>query len=240
MAAKTDLDFSPVRRERVQEQVYQGLRNRLMSGQFRPGQPLKLIELAEAFNTSAMPIREALTRLVAERALDNAPNRSIVVPILSQERLDDLRQVRKTVEGLAARLAVPRMTTSVIAKLAELAEHQASLELRDEPPIAEIVSANLTFHFTLYAQSDSEVLLPIIESLWLQFGPQLRHASTVSEKGAARGVRFHRQMVDAFRRRDADAVASALEADVDLSFNLTHPPAPTKARAKRNTDIFNV
>ena len=78
---------------------------------------------------------------------------------------------------------------------------------------------NRAFHFAIYRQSGSTVLLPIIESLWLQFGPYLRHAR-LHDRGARRGVRYHEQIVEALQRRDAATAVAALEGDVDLSFGL--------------------
>src|SRR5215472_16623342 len=101
MAAHPHPDLSPIERETVQDRVYSALRDRLMRGGFEPGQKLKISELATAFGTSAMPVREALNRLAAERAIESMPNRSVRVPSLSKESLRDLMDARFAVEGLA-------------------------------------------------------------------------------------------------------------------------------------------
>ena len=72
-----------------------------MRGGFAPGQKLKIAELANAFGTSAMPVREALNRLAAERAIECMPNRSVRVPSLMKSSLQDLMETRFAVEGLA-------------------------------------------------------------------------------------------------------------------------------------------
>ena len=218
MVAIAELGVAPIKRETVQERVYADLRYRLICGFFRPRQALKLMELAEAYGTSAMPVREALSRLVAERALSNAPNRSIVVPVLSQERIDDLRRVRKAVEGLAIRLACQAMTARHIDGLSRMIREQETLA--EGRMTLEAVEANTKFHFAIYKLSGSEVLIPIIESLWLQFGPYLRHATFIHEDAAGQGLRFHRQMIEAFVQGNPNAAVAALEADVDLSFDL--------------------
>ena len=58
--------------------------------------------LAEAFGVSAMPVREALHRLSAAQALTVVAGRSVGIPALTVERLEDLRRVRGEIEGLAA------------------------------------------------------------------------------------------------------------------------------------------
>ena len=85
-----DLGLARVERETIQERVYSALREKLMRGGFAPGQKLKLAELARAFGVSAMPVREALNRLTAERALESLPNRTVRVPQLSRESLQEL------------------------------------------------------------------------------------------------------------------------------------------------------
>src|SRR3569833_2179012 len=80
MPDRSQLGMARNARETVQDRVYSVLRDRLMRGGFEPGQKLKIAELATALGTSAMPIREALNRLAAERAIDSLRNRSVRVP----------------------------------------------------------------------------------------------------------------------------------------------------------------
>src|ERR1700733_7046204 len=101
MGDQPQLGLLRVDRETVQDRVYAALRDKLMRGGFEPGQKLKIAELAQAFGTSAMPVREALNRLVAERAIESLRNRSVRVPALSQDCLQDLMEARYAVEGLA-------------------------------------------------------------------------------------------------------------------------------------------
>ena len=96
----SQLGLARIERETVQERVYGVLRDRLMRGGFEPGQKLKIAGLASALGTSAMPVREALNRLAAERAIESLPNRSVRVPSLSRDALQDLMETRFAVEGL--------------------------------------------------------------------------------------------------------------------------------------------
>src|SRR5258707_516888 len=101
MADRSQLGLARIERETVQDRVYSVLRDQLMRGGFEPGQKLKIADLASALGTSAMPVREALNRLVAERAIESMPNRSVRVPSLSKESLRDLMEARCAIEGLA-------------------------------------------------------------------------------------------------------------------------------------------
>jgi DNA-binding GntR family transcriptional regulator len=215
---QSQLGFVRIERETVQDRVYSALRDKLMRGSFAPGQKLKIAELASAFGTSAMPVREALNRLAAERAIESMRNRSVRVPALSQDSLQDLMEARYAVEGLAVARAASNMTTETLATLRRLIEAQSAT---DAEHISEAsAEQNRAFHFTIYRQSESKVLLPIIESLWLQFGPYLRVASERFDGREGRGTNFHVEMVDALTRGDGKAARAALESDIGRAFDL--------------------
>src|SRR5476649_457993 len=120
MAQPPHLGLGRIERETVQERVYGALRDRLMRGGFEPGQKLKIAELASAFGTSAMPVREALSRLTAERAIECMPNRSVRIPALSRDALQDLLETRFAVEGLAVARAAANMTEETLITLRQL------------------------------------------------------------------------------------------------------------------------
>jgi DNA-binding GntR family transcriptional regulator len=215
---RSQLGLARIERETVQERVYGVLRDRLMRGGFEPGQKLKIADLASALGTSAMPVREALNRLAAERAIEALPNRSVRVPSLSKDALQDLMETRFAVEGLAVARAAANMTAETLTQLHELIEEQSET---DSEHISEAsAERNRAFHFTIYRQSGSTVLLPIIESLWLQFGPYLRVASERFDGREGRGTNFHVEIVAALERGDGKAARVALESDIGRSFRL--------------------
>jgi DNA-binding GntR family transcriptional regulator len=212
------LDLRRVDRETIQERVYVALRDKLMRGAFEPGQKLKLAALAEAFGTSPMPVREALNRLTAERGLTALPNRTVQVPSLSKECLQELREARFAVEGLAVFRAAANMTSDTLLELEELISAQG---LTDDNHVSEgSAEQNRAFHFTIYRKAQSTVLLPIIESLWLQFGPYLRAASEKFDGRTEKSTNFHTAIVEALGRRDGAGARAALEADIGRSFDI--------------------
>jgi DNA-binding GntR family transcriptional regulator len=218
MADRSELGLARIERETVQDRVYSVLRDRLMRGGFEPGQKLKIAELASALGTSAMPVREALNRLAAERAIESMPNRSVRVPSLSKQSLRDLMEARFAIEGLAVARAATHMDKATLATLRELiaAQRETDAEHVSEASAGQ----NRAFHFAIYRKSGSAVLLPIIESLWLQFGPYLRVASERFDGREGRGTNFHLAIVAALARRDGNAARRALESDIGRAFEL--------------------
>jgi DNA-binding GntR family transcriptional regulator len=158
-------------RGQVQEMVFQRLRSGLMAGAFTPGQVMSLRKLAEQFGTSAMPVREALARLVVVNALEETVGHSVCVPRPTPSRLEEIFEVRELLEGRAASEACRKCTPELIASLTHANEELlAAIAARN---LQGCLSWNQRFHFTLYDGADSEVLMPLIESLWLQFGPTM-------------------------------------------------------------------
>lgn len=210
------IGVEPVIRETVQERVYAELRKLLMQGRFQPGQALKIAEVAGVFGTSVQPVREAIRQLIAERALEALPNRSARVPVWDRARLDDLHKARIAIEGLTAELAAARATEADIARLVKILE--VEIEADDARRVESSVAQNREFHFSLYRLSGSAVLLPIIESLWLQFGPYIRRSAEFFDGREGRGAKHHVEAVQALRQRDPAKVRRAIERDIGRVF----------------------
>jgi DNA-binding GntR family transcriptional regulator len=194
----------------LQERAYRQLREAIMLGRLKPGEALTIRGLADHLGTSAMPAREALRRLVAERALTLLPNRRVTVPDMTPARLSELTEARIALEVLAARRAFPHCD-------AVLADRLAAIDADQDRAIAEADWAgyqecNLAFHFTLYDRAPGGVLRPLIESLWLQLGPFL--FLTRESLGNTYVRDRHKQAVAAIRAGDADALAAAIEDDI--------------------------
>jgi DNA-binding GntR family transcriptional regulator len=195
----------------------------LMTGRLKPGQQMKIHDLTRAFGTSTQPVREAIRQLVAERALQAAPNRTAHVPAYDQARLLDLRAARLAVECLAVELAVPRATPADIATLEAIVLQQAEADARGDAEAS--VGANLSFHFTLYGIAGSSVLPALIENLWLQLGPYMRSARENFNPARGKGGKFHRDAIDGLKAKDVAKTRAAIEGDINRTFDLLLPPA---------------
>ncbi|HET7849335.1 MAG TPA: GntR family transcriptional regulator [Pseudolabrys sp.] len=159
------------RRGKLEDQVLERLRRGLMVGALIPGQVMSLRKLASSLGTSPMPVRGALSQLVAAGALEELPNRSVRVPRLSKSRLAELFQVREVIEGMAAKAACNFATPELINQLKRI--NGSLIDAIARRDILACLSTNQKFHFTLYQAGRTEVLMPLIESLWLQCGPTM-------------------------------------------------------------------
>jgi DNA-binding GntR family transcriptional regulator len=165
-------------------------------------------------------VRDALGRLITEHALEILPNRSIRVPPITSDRIADLLRARILLEGEAISLAAGRMTPHLVAAIRAIMLEWEELRLGGNPETVDReVTLNHAFHFEIYRACGSSVLMPMIESLWLQSGPFTRAAIyAFSEAGANDAARFHHDIVDALAKGDAQAARAALVADISRPF----------------------
>lgn len=212
--------LAPVGRETVQDRVYAELRRALIGGRFAPSQVLTIRTLADALMTSTMPVREAIGRLITEQALEALPNRTIRVPPVTLDRLDDLLRARILIEGEAIALAAKRMTPRLLGTIRGILAEWVALRLGSgTEQVDREVALNQDFHFEIYRACGSAILMPMIESLWLQSGPCTRAAIfAFTEAGESDSANFHHAMLAALEAGDAEAARAALVADISRPF----------------------
>lgn len=196
----------------LSKRIYLSMRNMLMVGGFAPGQGVSLRSLAARLGTSAMPVREAVNRLIAEGALQMLPNRHVIVPLMSRERFSEITLLRQNLEAMAAAAACRKMEGDTREMEGLCARGLEALESDD---IDAILATNKDFHFCLYEASGYAVTVSLIEGLWMQMGPFLR-LSLAAGRQRWDGHQ-HVAVVDALRRRDAEAIAEAVRLDIGLA-----------------------
>jgi DNA-binding GntR family transcriptional regulator len=213
--------LAPIETASLHQQVYGELRQAIMAGKFRPGEPLTLRGLASALGTSIMPARDAVLRLAAERALEPS-GRGVRIPTLDLQRLEDVTRFRVCLEGEAAALAAQRATPEEVRKI-----EQASLQTAKAQggQVLRFLAANQAFHFAVYRAAHSELLQSMIETLWLQIGPHLAllAESESFENANAVDLTAHDQLVAAIQRKDSEAARAAIAADLRDSVDIYAP-----------------
>jgi DNA-binding GntR family transcriptional regulator len=213
---RTNLKVVPLSRETLQERVYRRVCDLILDGEIAPGQLVTIQSLADAFEVSHMPVREALKRLTAANALTVVSGRSIGIPRLNRASLTDLRNVRVEVEALAAVWATRNITDGELQDIEDLyGKLGLAIATGD---VRSFLRANHALHFAIYSAARSETLLTIIENLWLQIGPYfnlLRGSGNyeVSNK-------HHQVMVDGLKVRNEKQVSDAVRADIDAAYHV--------------------
>lgn len=202
----------------VHETVYDRLRDALMAGELAPGRAISVRRLAAEFKVSAMPAREAIRRLITVGALELTPTRRVMVSQMTKDKLSEIRAARLALEPLLARRALERLS----GKARERNKLVRQLQKCDDNLDAAIRQGNVTdysrfnrqFHFELYGAASSDVMLGLVESLWLQIGPFMRQV--VGRLGTSCLIDDqHKEIIEALKDANGDALASAVAADVD-------------------------
>lgn len=199
-----------VEAEHLNTVIYNELRRRLVTGKMAPGHGLSTRSLALELGVSQTPVRDALSRLAAEGAVEIRSKRRVLVPAMTQERFDDLLRCRLLLEPEAAALALPHIDVSRLARLRAIdATLDAAIESGDPDAYME---CNHAFHFTLYAAQGRRTLTQLIETLWLQFGPFMR--VVYGRIGATHLIDQHRAAIDAVAAGNGEALRAAIAGDI--------------------------
>lgn len=198
-------------------QVHGELRELLVSGVLTPGEKLSLRTVADRLGVSITPVREAVSRLITDNALEVLPNRAVRVPVVSLAQFRELTAIRLAIEGFAVERAAEQRSKK---DLAAMRQHDGAFrrECRSRAPdVSAAVKANQEFHFAVYRAAGLPALMPIIEGLWLRIGPVLnfdmRSSAARLRIGAAESC--HAQMLAAIEQGKPREAKAALAADIE-------------------------
>lgn len=192
------------------ESVYRGLRERILFGGVSPGSAITLRGLAESLGVSPMPIREAVRRLIAERALKMQDNRRVLVPPMTAARFRDIVFARLALEPELAMRALDSLDETETGRIASLG--RAVERTKAEGDVQGYMRSNFRFHFAIYERAGAETLLALVESVWLQFGPFMHMA--YGRVGTASLENHHEAAISAIGRRDHLGLKAAIAADI--------------------------
>ena len=200
----------------MRQSVYEGLRYRLITGQIAPGVAISTRGLAQRLGVSQMPVRDALSRLATEGAVDIRSKRAIVVPTMSRLRFEETIRCRLLLEPAAAVDALPHIDATRLLAIQE-ADNDTEAALKNGDVYA-YMEANFRFHSLIYRAGKAEMLNRMIEMLWMQFGPFMR--VVYGRFGTANLVDQHVVATQAIVDRDADALRRAITDDIGDGMNL--------------------
>ena len=177
------------------------LRELITDRQLSPGTPLRQRDLAEQFDVSYTPVREALRRLESEGLVVTDVHRGATVARTESEELEENYRILAALEALAGSLAVAKMTDGDLAEIEALYREVAACGPDDE----RLAELNRQFHFRVYECARSPMLLLLMRLLWRSFpdGPQAGRPHQES-------VQQHAELVSALKERDEERVAGII------------------------------
>ncbi|QHI98464.1 FCD domain-containing protein [Xylophilus rhododendri] len=201
----------PITRDKSQAQAaYQRIKHNILTGRFNQQTRLRELEVAELLGLGRTPVRESLKRLQDEGLLTQEPRRGLVVTSLDAQAVHELYAMRQVLEGAAAAFAAQHATAAEIANMASIL---ADAEAGGEP-----VALNLEFHEAIYAAAHNRHLIRSLQSI-TDSTYLLGQSTLASPERAQVANAEHAAILDAFRRRDAEAARAAAESHIQQALS---------------------
>jgi GntR family transcriptional regulator, rspAB operon transcriptional repressor len=188
---------------RTADAVFNHLHGEIVSGALPPGSRVDLDEVGRLLDVSRTPVREALLRLEAEGFVERTPYRGAVVAGIDPVVAEHTAAARIHLEGLAVRLAVPRLTAEQISAMSACLKELENLQRDPNSETADWNELNRQFHGIIYEASNSPTLIRPIDALAAQasrFRLHFRPQSFDSRKD-------HRALLAACKGGDPDEAA---------------------------------
>jgi DNA-binding GntR family transcriptional regulator len=192
--------------------AYSMILDAIDSGVFRPGDRLVESELADRFNVSRTPIREALQRLETQSLLARE-GRSLIVASLDHNQTAELYVVRGELEGLAARLAARHATVEEVRVLREMVEADNALV---DQPVA-LARSNRRFHKQIHLASHNRYLVQQLDLLYRSMALMATTSLAAEGRGEIAQAE-HDRIVTMIEARDEEGASRALRDHISVAF----------------------
>ena len=214
------------------------LRQRIISGEFEPGQRLRETQLAAEFGVSRIPLREALRSLAAEGFVQSEHYGGTFVATLSTKDAHDLLDVRAFLEPLAAAQAAMRRTPEHLEKfyvfLSEGA--RAARERRYEDTRA--LKVKFAEHLAVASQNATLIELMRNVQYKIEWASSIEAIKQSAGEARKQRAKILRELVDAIAQRDPARAATAAAANIDGAYASHHwrPVVGVKFEAAEKSD----
>ncbi len=198
----------------IRRKVYDYLREKLLSGEVLPHEHLIEAKIAQEIGTSRTPVREALHNLEIEGLIESIPRVGYVVKPISQQEVEEICEIRRVVEELAAQWAMEKARDRLIKELKEniaIAEEKVS-----GGDVRAFVELDAHFHEIIARHSGSQRLLELAQTLRRHM-LRYRVQSIYLAENVLRAIEGHRGILQAVERSDLSEVKQAIQRHLEQS-----------------------
>jgi len=202
------------------EVIAQTLMEMIYEGKFRPREALRQDAIAELFGVSRVPVRDALSKLVAMQLALNVPRKGIVVHPLSRSLIKELFEVRVILEGAATEYVLRNSNPALIHTLTGiLNEQKAAYQANDVKANEELDNR---FHRSIRQYSTNQTLNDLIEANWMRI-KQARCASSMvlpesGETWMKRSIERHERLLRAIETGNQHTAQRVLTQNIKGSY----------------------
>ena len=197
------------------DQVFEHLETDILSGKYQRGEILTESKLSLELGVSRTPIREALRRLEQEHIIQESGKGAIVLGITEKD-MDDIFQIRRQLEAMAAGMAVEKCNDEEIAKLKEIVDLQEFYMEKEDPE--KIKQMDNNFHALIYSVCDSTIFHDVLIPLHKKIQKYRKNAVKSSSRAHA-SVEEHRAIYEAIAARDKALTEQRVIEHVENAYN---------------------
>jgi DNA-binding GntR family transcriptional regulator len=227
---------------RASDVAYESLRDDIIQWRLEPGTPLAEVELSDRIGVSRTPVREALSRLIAEGLVSNTSGRTAVVTPVSREHIRKLFELREALDTQAARLAARRRDATVFEALKrEFLDVSSGSEQNDTGPDSSTsTSYSLADRLdeAIDEAMDNAYLRNALKDIRGHLARVRRHAHS-NPRRLDQATAEHLVIIDAILRQDEVMAVQATAVHLRNSLDnilATIPPLKTEASASPRKD----
>lgn len=182
----------------LSDQLREKILQRILDGDFEPGERIVESRLMKEYGVSQAPVREALRGLEAMRFVESQAHRGVRVRAISQKEMGEMYPVRAALEEVAGRAAAPHMTDEIVELLD--AEIDAMRAATDDGDLRGQLVHDTRFHELIFEAAGNSLLLEVWRSLHAEIRTLITYASLGTELREI--VDSHQPILAALRMRD--------------------------------------
>ena len=192
--------LAPIDRRYLREQAFASLREAIVSGSLAPGATLVIDDLAATFGLSAMPVREAVKRLVADGLVEELPRRAHRVAVLTRRTALDVLEVMEALMVRAYELGAPRLDQEGVGAMRAALDRAAAHAAAREP--IEVLAAIHAMHGIVYAATGNSEFERALSAIGPRFDRVLYlwYTESIVEVGAS----YRHDLIAALERGEPD------------------------------------
>ncbi len=200
---------SHIPRQSLTSAVAEKLREKIVRGDIKEGEQLRQDAIAQEFQVSRIPVREALRHLEAEGLITIVPHRGAVVSSLSPDEIEELFDMRAVLECEVLRKSIPNLQAADFAE-ADKVLKQYEDALWSEENVGQWGGLNWQFHSTLYGKAARPQFLATIRTLNYKAERYIRLQLYLT-RAMERAKQEHRQLLQLCRDRDVPGAVALLD-----------------------------
>lgn len=200
-------NFLPLR-----DVVFNTLRQAILTGDLKPGERLMEIHLANKLGVSRTPIREAIRKLELEGLVTMIPRRGAEVAQITEKSMNDVLEVRRSMDALCVELACERISEEELQELDGACD--AFAEAVKTKDIRRIAQADVALHDIIVQATGNRRLVQLINNLSEQmYRYRFEYLKDISRHQSL--IQEHRMIYEGIRERNKEVASSAAKLHID-------------------------